>query len=679
MPGRRRATPTTWPWRPRPWTGCCATCRRPKAPSSSSLDADAGGVEGGHAAFTLEEVRRILPERLVGPAAAWYGITQGGNWEVVPAPVRPVGEPLARPPDIEEARALLAEARARRTQPARDDKVLTEWNAMAAATLAEVASATGLVHYGRRRRGDRRLPLGGHGRQGRLLRSWQGGRAGHLAVATDQAWLAEAAVRLSEWTGHARWRARAEHAVDALVDLFWDDADGRLLHHRSRCRGPGGAAQGVLRWRRALGQLGGVGRVAPRWRLTADPRTDDAVDRTVALARPLLERHPAALADFVAALPMVGGRAEVVVTGERPDLLAVVRARWLPDAVLAWGEDDAGPLFAGRPARPGLAYVCRAHSVRHPLTTRPPWPPSWPRWSGERSPGRPRTSTSRKATEAPADPTRSVAPLGPAHQRVPTAGGSTLHLLVLSSTREDTTVVDLATRTVMRLRVAWPEGHAPDIAAFDVVEVTLADDPERDDLAQPEALTVAGLPRHVGTLRGRRVRKLLAGWWPHPTGRSWASPDPRPPTGSSGVFDPRWRSSSPPVNPSSFAATRTARPGSASAGTATTCGSRSKTATPARALDAARRERLAARAWRLLWDSSPSTCWCLSPPTRRALLQGVRGGAAPGLTAGRAGQAQRPSLPAARSSAIAHPKATRRSPRCRVDPAEVGPRPPRAA
>ena len=87
------------------------------------------------------------------------------------------------------------------------------------------------------------------------------------------------------------------------------------------------------------------------------------------------------------------------------------------------------------------------------------------------------------------------------------AGGSTLHLLVLSSTTEDTTVVDLATRTVMRGAVPWPEGHEPDISTFDVVEVTLAEDPERDDLAQPEATTVADLPRHVGTLRGRHLRK----------------------------------------------------------------------------------------------------------------------------------------------------------------------------
>lgn len=114
-------------------------------------------------------------------------------------------------------------------------------------------------------------------------------------------------------------------------------------------------------------------------------------------------------------------------------------------------------------------------------------------------------------------------------ERIPTAGGSKLHLLVLASTVEDTTVVDLATGTVMRVRVPWPENHEPDITVFDVVEVTLAEDPERDDLAQPEATTAADLPRHVGTLRGRRVRKLLQRMVASPEGPLLGFPGPSAP------------------------------------------------------------------------------------------------------------------------------------------------------
>ncbi len=127
------------------------------------------------------------------------------------------------------------------------------------------------------------------------------------------------------------------------------------------------------------------------------------------------------------------------------------------------------------------------------------------------------------------DPARLLRRSAHRTERVPTAGGSTLHLLVLSSTTEDTTVVDLATRTVMRVRVPWPEGHEPDISTFDVVEVTLADDPERDDLARPEATTVADLPRHVGTLRGRHLRKLLRRLVAAPDGPLLGFPGPSAP------------------------------------------------------------------------------------------------------------------------------------------------------
>jgi len=67
---------------------------------------------------------------------------------------------------------------------------------------------------------------------------------------------------------------------------------------------------------------------------------------------------------MVAALPMLNGRQEIVVTGERPDLLAEVRRRWLPDSVVAWGESDGSPLFADRPD--GSAFVCRGFTCAAP-------------------------------------------------------------------------------------------------------------------------------------------------------------------------------------------------------------------------------------------------------------------------------------------------------------------------
>lgn len=126
---------------------------------------------------------------------------------------------------------------------------------------------------------------------------------------------------------------------------------------------------------------------------------------------------------------------------------------------------------------------------------------------GERSPA----VQSNEPEPAGGGPSRSalVRDLGRS-DRLVVQGGAKLLLLVLASSVEDTVAIDIASGALLRLRVPWPDGHQPDLASFDVVEATLADDPERDDLAQPEAATTADLPRHVGTLRGRRVRRLLA-------------------------------------------------------------------------------------------------------------------------------------------------------------------------
>ena len=97
----------------------------------------------------------------------------------------------------------------------------------------------------------------------------------------------------------------------------------------------------------------------------------------------------------------------------------------------------------------------------------------------------------------------------PHYPTVDVTPGTTMFGLVLGSTRETTTVMDLASRTIVRWRIPWPAEIETDLAAFDVVEGQLADEIERNDVAQPEAVTLADLPRRLGAYRGRLVRRWL--------------------------------------------------------------------------------------------------------------------------------------------------------------------------
>jgi len=60
------------------------------------------------------------------------------------------------------------------------------------------------------------------------------------------------------------------------------------------------------------------------------------------------------------------GTTEVVIVGDRPDLVRAVQSAWRPNVVLAWGEPYESPLWEQREA--GRAYVCRDFACQLPAT-----------------------------------------------------------------------------------------------------------------------------------------------------------------------------------------------------------------------------------------------------------------------------------------------------------------------
>jgi hypothetical protein len=82
----------------------------------------------------------------------------------------------------------------------------------------------------------------------------------------------------------------------------------------------------------------------------------------------MLSRAASGFGNALAALVLrTRGIKEVAVVGDRPDLLTVVRERWRPDVVLAWGEPYPSPLWESR--RDGLAYVCEHFTCQAPQDT----------------------------------------------------------------------------------------------------------------------------------------------------------------------------------------------------------------------------------------------------------------------------------------------------------------------
>ncbi len=348
----------------------------------SAEDADSEGEEGRFYVWRPEEIRAACGDDTVAAdaALAWYGVTAAGNFEGSNILHRPVRGDLLRPDDVERGRRALFAARGQRIRPGLDDKVLTEWNGLFLATLAEAAAATGNARWHQAAVGLAEFLLANlRGDDGRWRRSWHPaqttaseagsgpGRA-NLAFAADHAALVDGFTRLAEATGDAHWMAEARSAADTLLELFWDDEHGGLFTtghdaevlvarqkdvlDNATPSANGAAALALARLAALTGEDGYRHAAETIVRLLAQPATD----------------HPTAFTHLLGAVDVMAGPVtEVAVVGPRPELVAAVQRRYEPRTVLAWGQPYPSPLWEGR--RDGHAYVCRDYACREPVTT----------------------------------------------------------------------------------------------------------------------------------------------------------------------------------------------------------------------------------------------------------------------------------------------------------------------
>jgi len=355
------------------------------ADSLATADADHAD-EGAFYVWSPEQVAVALSDAglgdLLDTTLSFYDITPGGNFEgsSIPNRLHVRGE-LRRPSEIEDARAALFAARGQRPRPGLDDKVLTEWNALMLATLADAAAAAGrddwlqaavatatfLCDRLRRNEDDSPVP-------GRWLRSWQAdlddgaGGARHLAYAADYAALIDGFVSLYEATGTLRWLDEATTTADQLIELFWDtdggvwttgdDAEALVSRPKDLMDNATPSANSMT----AVGLL----RLEAH---TGESRYGEHARTILRTLGGVAGRHALGFGNLLWAVELhTSGVTEIVVTGDRGDLVSAVQRRFRPDTVLAFGEPGSGPLWEGRDetGEAGRAYVCRNHACGAP-------------------------------------------------------------------------------------------------------------------------------------------------------------------------------------------------------------------------------------------------------------------------------------------------------------------------
>ena len=354
----------------------------------SSLDADSEGVEGKFYVWSAAEVRDALGED-ADTFMRVYGVSEEGNWEGqnilnLHLDPRAFAAQLGVDSEALEAkmaasRAKLYEIRANRVWPGLDDKVLTAWNGLMLAALAEAGQAFGRADYVEAARANAAfLHRTMRAESGRLLRTWRAGsRAKYNGYLEDYAFVADGLVALYEATFETRWLDWSRELADLMLKHFQDSDNGgfydtsddheQLLHRPKNLQDnavPSGSSMAAS----ALSKLG---------LLTGNGSYIRVAEQCVEPMCQLMSQYPTGFGQWLnVASFLLSEPSEVALVGSREELspfLDVVRNGFRPFQVVAAGDEDDEapvPLLANRPRVGGkpTAYVCRQFLCRAPVT-----------------------------------------------------------------------------------------------------------------------------------------------------------------------------------------------------------------------------------------------------------------------------------------------------------------------
>src|SRR5688572_1879507 len=358
----------------------------------STQDADSEGVEGKFFVWDLEEVKQILGESEAEHFAAYYDITESGNFEEknilnVTREVAEVARVRNITPDqlsqiLERGRSKLFAAREQRIKPARDEKVLTAWNGLMLASFAEAAVILGRSDYADAAKRNADFILKNLQRDGLLLRTYKDGQAKLNAYLEDYAFLIDGLLTLFETAGNFKWFEEAVKLTETMVREFWDEQDGGFFYTGNSHE------QLIVRSKDFFDNATPSGNsVAAEVLLRLSLLTDNSefqrrATTILRLTSDMMRRYASGFGRMLGALDFhLARHKELAVIGspETGETRALVNEIWrpyLPNKVVAQAApDDTLPsssiaLLRDRPQLAGKStvYVCENYTCQQPTT-----------------------------------------------------------------------------------------------------------------------------------------------------------------------------------------------------------------------------------------------------------------------------------------------------------------------
>ncbi|NRQ51684.1 thioredoxin domain-containing protein [Aeromicrobium stalagmiti] len=348
--------------------------RTPEGGFASALDADSDGHEGTFYVFNPNQLMRTLGASDGAWAAQLLSVTGPGTFERGFSTLQ-----LLQDPDDDArwqgVRERLVTARAERTRPARDDKVVASWNGLAVSALAEAGVLLDEPDFTAAAVAAAELLSDVHLAGGFRRTSRDGVAGANAAVLEDHGSVAEGFLSVLGVTGDAVWLDRARLLLDRVVDHFADPAggffdtadDAEALVVRPQDASDNAYPSGTSSAVHALIAFAAI---------TGEHRYRAAAESGIAAAASIAAQVPRFAGwTLAAAEALLAGPLEIAVVGdaaERGELHRAALHLASPGAVVVAGDVGlAVPLFEQRGLVDGraAAYVCRGFVCQRPVTT----------------------------------------------------------------------------------------------------------------------------------------------------------------------------------------------------------------------------------------------------------------------------------------------------------------------
>jgi uncharacterized protein YyaL (SSP411 family) len=370
----------------------------------SAEDADSDGGEGCFYLWTSEEMEKILGNDDAIYAKRAFNVTPTGNYHtpesgnaqnilfLQPSITGSESFPnsLQSSPELrlESIRARLFNARSHRSRPSRDDKILTDWNGLFIAALAQAARAFNNEGFlTAARRGMEFILTHMRDSEGRLWHRFRDGEPAIPGFADDYAFIIKALIELYESAFDPAYLEVALELNVWFIEHFWDkekggffstsdDAEFLLIRKKEFYDGAIPSCNSVA--------LENLIRLA---HLTGETKTDERAVELLNCCMPSVQQSPSAHAWYLCALDArIGPLQDVVIAGEQDAddsriLIRAIHDNYFPHILVIRRSPGTvsdqlniiSPFTQNMHALGGkaTAYICSGHTCASPTTETP--------------------------------------------------------------------------------------------------------------------------------------------------------------------------------------------------------------------------------------------------------------------------------------------------------------------